>query len=252
MTWRIAMHSRLRRHPGMRAKLAELLEDAWKDGRSYAVEQPVAESDFGAETEKNHRRAVEAHLPQECPYSLVDVAGYDPYDKKARPDPEAWPPSVALALNEELGTTHHVRHGSRGPDRDWRCQAPLRSGPLPASPPIAVPDTARPGVGSRAIHPQPKQRSVTIQFTGVRQSGQSALLPVFRGVHPGFGSRWRGSSQRATLSAYPRAGDLHCHARPEQARLAWLVDRGDDVALMVADAEAANRGPSPPGSSPGG
>ena len=53
-------------------------------------------------------RAWGQSLPQECPYALEDIAGYDPFDKNAEPRGDVWPAPVALVLNEVLGTSYPV------------------------------------------------------------------------------------------------------------------------------------------------
>lgn len=55
-------------------------------------------------------------LPLEHPYSLVEITGYDPHDKRAAPDPDVWPAAVARKLNENLGTDYSARFGSPEPE----------------------------------------------------------------------------------------------------------------------------------------
>lgn len=114
--WRQEMHSKLRHHQGMKGKLGEMLAEAWEGGRKDGVkkltEQARPES-WAAE--KRLLRRWQQGLPQECPYSLAEIAGYDPAVKDAEPDPDVWPPAVARVLNEALGADYPVRH--RVPER---------------------------------------------------------------------------------------------------------------------------------------
>ena len=104
----------------MKGKLAEMLQEAWEDGREAAVEKLAGHGRPGNSAAENRlRRSWRLRLPQECPYSLEGAAGYDPYDKKARPRDEVWPAAVARVLNQEQGTDYPVRFDSpeRGPGR---------------------------------------------------------------------------------------------------------------------------------------
>ena len=116
--WRLEMYVKLVQCPGMKARLSELLGQAWMGARVRAV-QDLAEhaspKDWTAE--KALRRTWRRRLPEECPYILLDVSGYDPFDKNDEPQPEVWPPSVARALNEALGTDYPVRYRERGGGR---------------------------------------------------------------------------------------------------------------------------------------
>ena len=52
----------------------------------------------------------------ELHYSLVEIVGYDPFDKSAEPERNVWPTSVARRLNEKLGRGYPVRRRTRERD----------------------------------------------------------------------------------------------------------------------------------------
>ena len=109
-SWRDAMFDVLADNPGMKHELSGLLAKAWKRGRRNAVRELVK---YGgaveAAVEKRLRRNWELRLPQECPYTIVEIAGYESREEQAVPEPDVWPAAVALVLNEQLGTNHPVR-----------------------------------------------------------------------------------------------------------------------------------------------
>ena len=109
--WRTEMHVKLSENPGMKGELAEMLDSAWRRGRDIAVRK-LAEhrSPDNAAHERQLRRGYGSQLPAECPYALEDIAGYDPFDKDAKPGPDAWPAPVAQILNDALGTDYPVRY----------------------------------------------------------------------------------------------------------------------------------------------
>lgn len=123
LTWRRQMAKRLRRQAGLKGKLKEMLADAWEDGREEGIEKLVEHANPPSwAAEKALRRSWEERLPEECPYALEDIAGYDPEarrysrrDRKAQPDGGVWPAPVALRMNEELGEDYPVRY--RAPSR---------------------------------------------------------------------------------------------------------------------------------------
>ncbi len=115
--WRREMHSRLSDNPSLKGELGELLGKAWRYGRAEGVEK-LAEHARPASwaAEKRILRDLQRGLPQDCPYALVDIAGYDPSDMDAEPDADVWPATVARRLNEALGADYPVRF--RGPERE--------------------------------------------------------------------------------------------------------------------------------------
>ncbi|MDE0125838.1 MAG: DUF29 domain-containing protein [Bryobacterales bacterium] len=116
VAWRVTMFRKLRSHPGMKGELPEMLAEAWEDGRGDAVAKLVEHAgprNWAAE--KALRRSWERRLPEQCPYALEDIAGYDPWESGAAPNSGVWPAPVALRMNEELGEDYPVRH--RAPSR---------------------------------------------------------------------------------------------------------------------------------------
>ena len=108
--WRDSMFDLLADSPGMKHELSGLLDKAWKRGRRDAVRELVKHGGaVEAAVEKRLRRSWELQLPQECPYTLVEIAGYEPREKQAVPQLDVWPVAVARVLNERLGTNYPVR-----------------------------------------------------------------------------------------------------------------------------------------------
>lgn len=108
--WRREMHDKLSASPGMKGSLSGLLDRAWRLGRADALQrlaEPAESEDWAAE--KRVLRELQRRLPAERHYSLVDIAGYDPFIKKAEPDANVWPAPVARAMNEALGADYPVR-----------------------------------------------------------------------------------------------------------------------------------------------
>ena len=117
LDWRDEMYHRLADNPGLKGELSEMLDVAWKRGRSVAVRKLAEHADPGGAAQgRRLRRTWESRLPGGCPYVLADIAGYDPFDKDAEPDPDVWPTAVARRLNEALGADYPVRF--RGPERE--------------------------------------------------------------------------------------------------------------------------------------
>lgn len=114
VAWREEMYRKLRKHPGMKGKLSEMLAEAWEDGRKEAVEK-LAEhgSSDNAAAEDRLYRSWQQRLPVKCPYALEDIVGYNPFVKEAAPLRDVWPAPVARVLNEELGLDYPVRRRAR-------------------------------------------------------------------------------------------------------------------------------------------
>lgn len=109
LAYRQKMFRTLRRHRGMKWQLGEMLAEAWGDGRRDAVDaMAVYDAPDDAAAQGQRGRAWAQGLPQECPYALDDIAGYDPFDKNAEPSGDVWPAPVARVLNEVLGTAYPV------------------------------------------------------------------------------------------------------------------------------------------------
>lgn len=111
------MLAKLYGSPGMKGSLSELLDRAWRLGRADAVQELAehAKPDDWA-SEKKILRELRERLPAERYYSLVEIVGYDPFDKGSEPEPDVWPASVARRLNEKLGRGYPVRR--RAPERE--------------------------------------------------------------------------------------------------------------------------------------
>lgn len=113
--FRLGMASAIRANPGLQGEYAEMLSEAWADGRARAVER-LAEyeaDEAGAEDERTYERAADARLPDECPYLAEHVAAYDPKrDKQPRSD--VWPSGAAVVFNSALRTDYEIL---RGPQR---------------------------------------------------------------------------------------------------------------------------------------
>ena len=109
--WRGEMYEALADNPGMKGEISEMLRKAWMRGCRAAVKKLAGHTrPGGGVVGKAVLRELQQRLPQECPYSLVEIAGYDPFDKQAEPEPDVWPAAVVRVMNEELGTDYPVRH----------------------------------------------------------------------------------------------------------------------------------------------
>ncbi len=113
--FRLGMAAAIRANPGLQGEYAEMLSEAWADGRAHAVERlaEYAAVEAGAVNDHPYERAADAQLPEDCPYSAEHVAAYDPKrDKQPRSD--VWPPGVAVVFNGVLRTDYEIL---RGPQR---------------------------------------------------------------------------------------------------------------------------------------
>ena len=122
-TWRLGMYAKHIDNPGMRSKFPELLANAWHLGRKTALSALSYEGGHSHRVQKQILRSLAARIPEECPYGLEDVIGYDPQQRRKRlrkiaPDRAVWPADVAETLNEELGEDYPVRPASRSRARD--------------------------------------------------------------------------------------------------------------------------------------
>lgn len=108
--FRIGMASAIRRNQGLQGEYAEMLADAWTDGRAYAVDRLAEYSAEAAEAEDDwpFRRVIREKLPADCPYLVEHVAAYDPKRDK-EPQDEVLPPGVAIMLNRVLGRDYAIR-----------------------------------------------------------------------------------------------------------------------------------------------
>ena len=124
-TWRRSMLESHLDNPGMRSKFPELLAKAWRRGRGAALDALSYEGDHSHRVQKQILRSLAAGIPEECPYGLEDVIGYDPHQRRKKlrkiaPDRAVWPPDVAETLNEELGEDYPVRPAPRRGGRGYR------------------------------------------------------------------------------------------------------------------------------------
>ena len=108
--WRDSMLDLLADNPGMKHELSGMLAKAWKRGRRDAVRELVKHgAAVEVSVEERLRRSWNLQLPQECPYTLEEIAGYEPREKHAVPQPDVWPAPVARVLNDWLNTNYAVR-----------------------------------------------------------------------------------------------------------------------------------------------
>ena len=113
----------IKRNPALQGRYDEILEDAWRIGRGYAVKK-LTRATVAVEGEarrKSARGEWQARIPQQCPWPLREILGYDPARPKSararhhrrkvgpQPDPEVWPAPVAKRLAEI------IRRASREP-----------------------------------------------------------------------------------------------------------------------------------------
>ena len=93
----------------LQGEYGEILALAWKSARREAVSR-LARYAAQAEGRRDRRaylRAVDAKLPDECPYLVEHVFPYDPKRDKA-PRGDVWPPGVAAVLNAVLGRNYEI------------------------------------------------------------------------------------------------------------------------------------------------
>ena len=115
---RIGMASAIRRNQGLQWEYAEMLVDAWADGRAYAVDRLAEYSTeaAGADDDWRFRRVIREKLPADCPYLVEHVAAYDPKRDKD-PKDEVLPPGVAIVLNRALGRDYAIPSGAEQPPK---------------------------------------------------------------------------------------------------------------------------------------
>ena len=111
-TWRSGMARVIRKNPSLQGAYGELQELAWHDGRHDAIEGlvEVGTAIEGESRAKYLRREWQLRIPEQCPWSLEEIVGYDPRTPKDRtarrqrrrfgpqPDPDMFPPPVARRL----------------------------------------------------------------------------------------------------------------------------------------------------------
>ena len=110
----------LDRNPSLREKCEEMLSFAWDMGRFQAVTRLAKHSadKAGAVNDDPFERAADAQVPNECPYLLEHVAGYDP-KRGQRPEYGVFPPAVVKVLERSLWGKLKTPHSDAGRDRGW-------------------------------------------------------------------------------------------------------------------------------------
>ena len=114
--FRVAMARQIRRGRGMAEDYPQMLDDAWEEGRALAVTK-LANYDVEREQRRGlkiARRDREQQLPLACPYRIEEITALEGRGRKARVNPDIWPPGVARVLNSRCGARYPVRQ-----DRDW-------------------------------------------------------------------------------------------------------------------------------------
>ena len=105
----------------LQGEYGEVLAMAWKSARRAAVER-LAEYAAQADGRRSARaflRAMDAKLPDDCPYLVEHVCPYDPKRDKS-PRNDIWPPGVAAVFNAVLGRNYEILRA------DSRSRAPRR------------------------------------------------------------------------------------------------------------------------------
>ena len=107
-------------NPSLRQECEELLAMAWDMGRFRAVALLAKHSldEAGALNPEPFERAVEAQVPEKCPYLLKHVAGYDPRREK-EPEYGVAPPAVIKVLERSLWGKREIPRPSPARDRGW-------------------------------------------------------------------------------------------------------------------------------------
>jgi len=101
---RCAMASVIRRHPGLKEHFCNMLHLAWDHARERAVYQlDQRDARDSPPVPKGCRRYWEEILPRQCPYSLAEIAGYDPLvDASDRLEPYALPKHVEQMIERQF------------------------------------------------------------------------------------------------------------------------------------------------------
>ena len=109
--WRMQMADRLRDNPSLTGSYREIFDRAWNRGRGDAVESITdwAGLQRGSKAEREHKRSVNAMLPEACPYRLLEVTAFDTEERKPDVRRDVMPPAVASILNDRGGAGYQVR-----------------------------------------------------------------------------------------------------------------------------------------------
>ena len=131
-------------YPGMTGDLMPLLSEAWAGGTTDTLDTLV-EYESVPRTEKANRRAeLESGFPAQCPWEIIEIAGFDPRGSDpGAPRRGIWPGAVARRLNQELnldfydgGWTAH-RHSGQPVERNFRPPDPRDLAPAPPTAQVA-------------------------------------------------------------------------------------------------------------------
>ena len=101
--------------PSLRRECEEMLAMAWDFARGEAVARLAKHlaDKAGALNDEPFERAVEAQVPENCPYLLKHVAGYDPKREK-EPDYGVYPPAVVKVLERSLWGKREIHRSGPG------------------------------------------------------------------------------------------------------------------------------------------
>ena len=94
---------------GMHGKFEKMFSKAWPQARHQAIQRLVEYSARPSDRRaaKRYRRTFDERVPDECPYLLEHVAGYDPRRDEG-PREDIWPPEVAKIFNRVLGRNYEI------------------------------------------------------------------------------------------------------------------------------------------------
>ena len=111
----------------MHGKFEVMFSKAWADGRKEAIKRLAEYSRRPDDRRavKRYLQTFDAQLPEECPYLIEHVAGYDPRRDK-EPRVNVWPPEIAKIFNRVLGTKYEILRAPSLVQRDPRGRGRLR------------------------------------------------------------------------------------------------------------------------------
>ena len=98
--------------PGIKGIMSTLHAKAWRTGRNEAIKElSKYDRKYGPRAARNRERELERLIPEECPWSLFDIAGCDPTDETAIPSKAVIPDEVRerLDMEEEIGYENQLR-----------------------------------------------------------------------------------------------------------------------------------------------
>ena len=90
-------------NPGLKEHFGNMLQRAWSHARERAVSQLELRDSDSFPVPKGCRRYWEGILPRQCPYSLAEIAGYDPLvDAFDRLEADALPKHVEQMIERQF------------------------------------------------------------------------------------------------------------------------------------------------------